>query len=68
MCQMNLLLEHGGRQETILENVTFLENTPEGLRASSLFEEPRLVPGVLKSIDFLAGKVTLLAAEEASHG
>lgn len=68
MCQMKVLLEKDGRQETILENVTFLEKTPEGMRISTLFEEPRLVQGVLKSIDFLAGKVTLVGDEEALHG
>lgn len=68
MCQMKVLLESDGRQETILENATFLEKTPEGMRISTLFEEPRLVKGELKNIDFLAGKVTLVAAEEATRG
>ncbi|MDA8163562.1 MAG: CooT family nickel-binding protein [Desulfobacteraceae bacterium] len=68
MCQMKVLLEQDGRQEMIAENVTFLEATPEGMRVSTLFEEPRLVKGALRSIDFLAGKVTLAATGEASHG
>jgi predicted RNA-binding protein len=66
MCQMKVLLESGGREEIILENVTLLETTPEGMRVSTLFEEPRLVKGVLKKIDFLAGRVIL--REEEQHG
>lgn len=68
MCQMKVLLESDGREETILENVTFMEKTPEGMRVSTLFEEPRLVHGVLKSIDFLAGKVTLVRDEATTRG
>lgn len=67
MCQMKVLLERDGREELILENVTLLEQTGDGLRVSTLFEEPRLVPGVLARIDFLAGRVVLRAQEE-EHG
>jgi predicted RNA-binding protein len=64
MCQMKVLLESGGREEVLLENVTLLEKTPDGMRISTLFEEPRLVKGTLRKIDFLAGRVTLQAEEE----
>jgi predicted RNA-binding protein len=67
MCQMRVLFESKGREEVLLENVTLLEKTPEGLRISTLFEEPRLVKGVLARIDFLAGRV-ILQAEEEEHG
>jgi len=34
----------------------------EGIRISTLFEEPKLIPGVaIKTIDFLSGKTMLQA-------
>jgi predicted RNA-binding protein len=60
MCQMNVLLEHDGEQEKIMENVTRLEVTGEGVLVSAFFEEPKLVKSAwVKSIDFLGGTVTL---------
>ena len=60
MCQMNVVLEHDGEQEKIMENVTHLAVTNEGVLVSALFEEPKLVKSAwVKNIDFLDGKVTL---------
>ena len=42
MCQMNVLLEHDGEQEKIMDNVARLEVTGEGILISALFEEPKL--------------------------
>jgi predicted RNA-binding protein len=60
MCQMNVVLKNNGGQEKIMENVTHLEVTTEGVLVSAFFEEPKLVKSALvKSIDFLGGTVTL---------
>lgn len=60
MCQMTVLLESNGQSEVIMENVTRLEVTPEGIRVSTMFEEPRLVSGgQVKTIDFLDGRAVL---------
>ena len=60
MCQMNVVLEHDGEQEKIMDNVTHLEVTGEGVFVSTLFEEPKLVKSAwVKNIDFLDGTVTL---------
>ena len=57
---MNVVLEQDGEQEKIMENVTHLEVTGEGVLVSTLFEEPKLVKSAwVKNIDFLDGKVTL---------
>jgi predicted RNA-binding protein len=57
---MNVVLEHDGEQEKIMENVTHLAVTSEGVLVSTLFEEPKLVKSAwVKNIDFLAGTVTL---------
>ncbi|MBU0730919.1 MAG: CooT family nickel-binding protein [Proteobacteria bacterium] len=65
MCQMSVLLEQGGDLETVMESATRLEATPDGITVSALFEEPRIVKGAMvKSIDFLAGKVVLVMISE----
>ncbi len=60
MCQMNVVLKNNDRQENIMENVTNLEVTNEGVLVSAFFEDPKLVKSArVKSIDFLGGTVTL---------
>ena len=60
MCQMNVVLEHDGRQEKVMDNVTSLEVTGDGIVVSTLFEEPKLVQAArVKTIDFVGGTVTL---------
>ena len=60
MCQMTVVLDHDGEQEKIMNNVTLLEVTDEGVLVSTLFEEPKLVKSAwVKNIDFLNGRVTL---------
>ena len=60
MCQMNVVLEQDGKLEKIMENVTHLAVTAEGILVSALFEEPKLVKSAwVRNIDFLDGTVTL---------
>ena len=57
---MNVVLEKDGEQEKVMENVTHLEVTGDGVLVSAFFEEPKLVKSAwVKSIDFLGGTVTL---------
>jgi predicted RNA-binding protein len=65
---MNVVLKNNDRQENIMENVTQLEVTSEGVLVSAFFEEPKLVKSArVKSIDFLGGTVTL-DNEVSDHG
>lgn len=60
MCQISVVVERQGQQETIMENVTRLDVKQNGVVLSSFFDEPKEVPGVVIShIDFLGGKVYL---------
>lgn len=60
MCQMTVVLDQDDGQEKIMENVTHLEVTGEGVLVSTFFEEPKLVKSAwIKNIDFLGGTVTL---------
>jgi len=61
MCQMKIMLDKEGQQELVMEDVAYLEVVDEGIKISTLFEDPKLIPGVvIKTIDFLSGKATLL--------
>ena len=62
MCQMKVVFDSGDSQETIMEHVTLLNKTSEGIEVSALFEEPKTVAGAqVGRIDFLSGTVTLVA-------
>ncbi len=60
MCQMKVMLDNEGQQELVMEDVTKLEVTGDGIRVSTFFEEPKTVSGVtVKTIDFISGTLTL---------
>ena len=64
MCQMRIVLETNGEQQTILENAALLEVTGDQINVSALFEEPRIVEHAhVTKIDFLSGTVTLATTE-----
>ena len=57
---MKIMQDKDGQQELVMEDVSQLEVVEEGIRISTLFEEPKLIPGVtIKTIDFLSGKTIL---------
>ena len=63
MCQMNVLLEKGDTPEIVMENVSQLEVTSDGIKVTTLFEEPKVIANVqVTKIDFMNGKVFLGAA------
>jgi predicted RNA-binding protein len=60
MCQISVVIENDGEQEKIMDNVTGLQVTGDGVVLTTFFEEPLSVPDVVISrIDFLGGKVVL---------
>ncbi|MBW2328893.1 MAG: CooT family nickel-binding protein [Deltaproteobacteria bacterium] len=61
MCQINVVVEREGEREPVMESVTGLEITADGIVLSTFFEEPLVVPDVrINSIDFLGGSVVLV--------
>ena len=53
-------MENNGSRETILEEVTRLEMTSDGVKLSTFFDEPRTLDDVeIKEIDFLGNTVVL---------
>jgi predicted RNA-binding protein len=60
MCQTSVMLEKGGEEELLLENVTNLEVLESSLKITTLFESPKEFTGVaINRIDFAGGKVYL---------
>ncbi len=57
---MKVMLDKEGQQELVMEDVTKLEVTEDGIRVSTFFEEPKTVSGVaVETIDFTSGTLIL---------
>ena len=68
MCQLNVVMEREGKQETLMEAVTGLEVTERGIVLRTYFEDPMTVGNAfIKRIDFLGGSV-VLSPESAEKG
>jgi len=60
MCQLKAVVEREDRCETVMESVTGLEVTEDGVILSTYFEEPLTLRGVrVRSIDLLNGSILL---------
>jgi predicted RNA-binding protein len=64
MCQATVYV---GDQE-IAREVIWLESAEEGVRLATFFEEPWVVPGRVRHIDFLKHRVLLIPIEEEGDG
>jgi predicted RNA-binding protein len=60
MCQATVYLG----DEEVAREVTGLELTDEGVRLTAFFEEPKVVAGRIRYIDFLKHRVQLQPLEE----
>ena len=69
MCQMSVVYEEDGTVKTVMENASYLEAEGDGIRVSTLFEEPRVIAAAyVKKIDFMGGKVILAPVGERKNG
>ncbi len=60
MCQISVVIEKEGVEELVMADVTSLDVDSGGMRITSLFEGPKSLDHVvIRSIDFMAGKVLL---------
>jgi predicted RNA-binding protein len=67
MCQMSVVINKDGVQEKIMDAVSRLVVTDEGVAINALFDQPRLIPGAMvKEIDFLDGVVVLTQQERSN--
>ena len=64
MCQLKAVMERQGSRETVMEAVTGVDVTAEGVVLSTYFEEPLTLRGVrIRSVDLLNGSILLTADE-----
>jgi predicted RNA-binding protein len=61
MCEAVVYLD----DREIARDVVLLESFPEGIRLSTLFEPPRVVPAVIREIDLLKHQVRLQSVPAA---
>lgn len=60
MCEIRVVMEQNGGEDLVMENVTKLDVSDSSITITSLFEGSRKVDeAVIRSIDFVAGKVYL---------
>lgn len=64
MCQATVFLN--GRE--IMRDVLRVEPTPDGIRLYAFFEEPRVVPAVIREIDLIKHRVMLESEPEEKNG
>lgn len=60
MCQATVYLD--GKE--IMRDVLRIEPLPEGVRLSAFFEEPRIVPAIIREIDLIKHRVMLETPEQ----
>lgn len=65
MCQAVVYLN----ETEIMRDVVRIEPVPEGVRLTTFFEPPRLVPATIREIDLLKHRVLLepLPKEQTNH-
>lgn len=60
MCEIKVVMDKGGIEEPVMENVTKLDILDNAVSITSLFEGVKEIPGAtVRNIDFLAGTVFL---------
>jgi predicted RNA-binding protein len=65
MCQAHVWVVRGDEEEEVLRDVILVEQTPQGVRLHTFFEEPRtIVGGEILTVDLLKHTVRLKAEEE----
>jgi predicted RNA-binding protein len=63
MCQATVYLG----EEKVAQDIIRLDLVEDGIRIATFFEEPRLVPGRIRTIDFLKHSVILEPIEEGQN-
>jgi predicted RNA-binding protein len=57
MCQTNVYIEEKGEEKLLIKDCILIEETPEGLKMQSFFDNPKIYKTKIKLIDFLKKKI-----------
>jgi predicted RNA-binding protein len=63
MCQITAYLDG----EEIMKDVLMVEPVPEGVLLATFFEQPRIVPAVIRKLDLMKNKLFLESRTELSE-
>ncbi len=63
MCQARVYLDG----EEIMKDVLLVEPVPEGVLLATFFEQPRIVPAVIRKIDLMKHRVILESIKEVDE-
>jgi len=64
MCQATVYLNG----QEIMRDVVRVEPVPEGVRLTTFFDPPQVVPAAIRDIDLLKHRVILESLPEDNHG
>uniref|UniRef100_UPI0040576C84 CooT family nickel-binding protein n=1 Tax=Candidatus Electronema sp. TaxID=2698783 RepID=UPI0040576C84 len=68
MCQLKAVVERQGSRETVMESVTGVDVTADGVVLSTYFEEPLTLRGVrIRSVDLLNGAILLMEQNKENN-
>jgi len=65
MCQARVWVVRDGAEEEIMRDVILVEQTPQGVRLHTFFEEPRTLAAEILTVGLLKHIVRLRVQEEA---
>lgn len=65
MCETTVFLEQNGERQLLIQDVTRLAVTPDGITLSTRFEPPMTVQATVQELDFLKHAATLVATPAA---
>jgi nitroreductase/predicted RNA-binding protein len=63
MCETTIYLERDGQREKLLDDVSKIVVTADGVEVTRLFEASQTIPAVIRELDFLKHTATLVAPE-----
>jgi nitroreductase/predicted RNA-binding protein len=64
MCETTIYLERDGQREKLLDDVSKIVVTADGVEVTRLFEAPQTIPAVIRELDFLKHTATLAPAAQ----
>nr|HDN00942.1 CooT family nickel-binding protein [Deltaproteobacteria bacterium] len=63
MCQSTIYLKKGDTEEEILRDAILVESCSEGIKIQGLFDDPKIIPARITSIDLLKNRIILEITE-----
>lgn len=59
MCQTNVYIQKGDKEELVVKDCILIEDTQEGLKIQGFLDQPKTLKAKIKLIDFMKRKIIL---------